>query len=303
MHINRLKFKGIWLLLLICTKVWGDEPLVLDLTTAVTTALNSNRQLLGTLDQVTYAQYGVELAESEFNVQLIPNGRAGFVGGAHAGTGWSVGGGVDVNKKFKTGTQLSIGPTILKTVDHYHTEVRAKVTQPLLRGLGSDYQLSNVLGAKFAMRTAYRNLYIAQVQLIVRTIQALYDIVKAEKILLLDEESYQRISRFYHAAKLKEKIGLSDALDIYRAEIELRHAEDALTGARERLHEAEDLLRDLLALPLDIPIQVDVPVQVTTNQVQLDDAIQLAFDHRMEIEQSEDESDESRRMSKIGKKT
>lgn len=284
------------------SEIHGQEPLLLDLTTSLSKALNCNRQLLGTLDQLTYSQYGVELAESEFNVQIVPNGRGGYVGGGHAGTGWSVGGGVDVSKKFKTGTQLSIGPTILKTVDHYHTEVRAKVMQPLLRGLGSDYQLSNILGAQFALRTAYRNLYIAQIQLVVRTIQALYDVVKAEKILQLSQESFQRIRRFHQAAKLKEKIGLSDALDVYRAELELRHAQDGLTGARERLLEAEDILRDLLALPLDASIKVDVPLQYTPNVVGLEDAIQLALDNRMEVEQSEDERAESRRMSKIAKK-
>lgn len=283
-------------------QICAEEPIILDLTQAVSQALNCNRQLLGTLDQLTYSQYGVQLAESEFNVQIVPNGRAGYVGGGHAGKGFSVGTGVDVHKKFKTGTEISIGPTILKTVDHYHTEVRAKVAQPLLRGLGSDYQLSNIMGAQFALRTAYRNLYIAQVQLVVRTIQSLYEMIKAEKILLLNQESHQRISRFYQAAKLKEKIGLSDALDVYRAEIELRHAEDSLTGSRERLQEAEDLLRDLLALPLDAKIAVNVPLQVTPNTVELEEAIQLAFDHRIEVDQSEDERAESRRMVKMAKK-
>lgn len=283
-------------------QIHGEEPLLLDLTTSISQALNCNRQLLGTLDQLTYARYGVELAESEFNVQIVPNGRAGYVGGGHAGTGWSVGGGVDVNKKFKTGTQLSIGPTILKTVDHYHTEVRAKVSQPLLRGLGSEYQLSGIMGAQFGMRTACRNLYIAQVQLVVRTIQALYEVVKAEKIVRLNQESFERIRRFYQAAKLKEKIGLSDALDVYRAEIELRHAEDGLTGSRERLQESEDLVRDLLALPLDAPIAVEVPLHYTPNSVELEEAVQLALDYRMEVDQSEDERAESMRMSKIAKK-
>lgn len=278
------------------------QPLHLDLPTSITRALNSNRQLLGMIDQLTYAEYGVELAESEFNVQIIPNGRGGFVGGGHAGTGWSVGGGVDINKTFKTGMEISLGPTILKTVDHYHTEVRARVSQPLLRGLGSDYQLSTLLGAKFAMRTALRNLYIGQVQLIVRTIQSLYEIAKAEKIMLLNQESYHRVSHFYKAAKLKEKVGLSDALDVYRAEIELRHAEDGLTSAKERLQEAEDQVRDLLALPLNEPLIVNVPLHYTPIQVKLEEAVQLALDNRIEVEQSEDEGLEGKRASKIAKK-
>lgn len=63
-----------------------EEAMQLDLTSAISQALNGNRQLLGTLDQLTYSEYGVELAESEFNVQIVPNGRAGYVGGGHEGT-------------------------------------------------------------------------------------------------------------------------------------------------------------------------------------------------------------------------
>lgn len=288
------------LYLIISGPLLGQQ--LLDLPTSISMALNRNRQLLGLFDQLSYAQYGVELAEGDFNVQIIPNGRGGYVGGGHAGTGWSVGGGVDIAKTFKTGTQFSIGPTILKTVDHYHTEVRAKVSQPLLRGLGSDYQLSALLGAKYSLRTALRNLYIGQVQLVVRTIQALYDIVKSEKILHIHQDSFDRVSRFYQAAKLKEKVGLSDTLDVYRAEIELRHAEDGLKGAKERLQEAEDTLRDLLVLPFNEIIKVEVPLQYTPNQVGLDQAIDLALNNRIEVEQAEDEGAEGKRSSTIAKK-
>jgi len=300
-------FKKFWITALLAASLLSleagcQEPLLLDLTTSLSQALNCNRQLLGTLDQLTYSHYGVELAENEFDIRIVPNGRAGYVGGGRVGTGWSMGGGIDVNKKFQNGTSISIGPTILKTVDHYHTEVRAKVSQPLLRGLGSEYQLSNLLGAKFALRSAYRNLYIAQVQLVIRTIQALYEVVKAEKNLSLAHESHQRILRFYQTAKRKEQIGLSDAMDVYRAELELRYAEDGLTGAEDRRQESEDFLRDLLALPLDTAIKVEVPMQHTPNDLDLDNAIQLALNNRIEVDQAEDERAESRRMAKISKK-
>jgi outer membrane protein len=278
------------------------NDLVLTLTNAISRVLNSNRQLFNTIENLTRSQYGVDLAASEFNVRMTPNGRAGFVGGGKGRTEYSLGGGVDFNKKFTTGTQISVGPTLLKVGEHYHTEMRALVSQPLLRGLGREYQLSNVLGAQFALRTAYRDLYIAQVQLIIRTIQALYEVVKAEKSLLLNEESYQRVQKFYQAAHLKEKIGLSDALDVYRAEIELRHAEDGFTGAQERLQEAEDVVRDLLALPLDCCIKVDLPLTYTPNTLKLEEAIQAALENRIEVSQSEDQQRENSRLVRIAKK-
>jgi outer membrane protein len=279
-----------------------EECITLTLTEAVSCALNSNRQLLGIVESLTTAQYGIDLAESEFNIGITPNSQASYVGGDRGKPEWMVGGGVEISKKFTTGTLVSVAPSIIKTGKHYLTDIQAMVTQPLLRGLGREYQLANLRGAQFALRAAYRNLYIAQVQLIMRTIQTLYEIVKSEQSLLLNQESYQRIRQFYQAAKLKEKIGLSDALDVYRAEIELRHAEDALKGNRERLEEAKDTLRDLLALPLDTCINIEIPLLYTPHSIDLDKAVEMALNHRIEIDQAQDERRENERLSRLAKK-
>jgi len=138
--------------------------------------------------------------------------------------------------------------------------------------------------------------------LISRTIQGLYEVVKAQKAVFLQEASYQRIKKFYQAAKLKEKIGLSDALDVYRAEIEWRHAEDDLTSSQERLQETEDSLKDLLALPLETCIQVDVPLNYSENNFSLDEALAVALNNRIEIDQADDQWKQNYRLSCIAKK-
>lgn len=278
------------------------DCLVLTLTGSISRALNCNRQLLDTVASLTQAQYGIDLAKSEFNISITPNSQAGYMGGDRGKPGWTMGGGVNFSKKFTTGTLISVVPSVIKTRQHYATEIETTVVQPLLRGLGRDYQLASLRGAQFALRTAYRNLYMAQVQLIMRTIQTLYEIVKLEKSLSLHQESYQRILQFYKAAKLKEKIGLSDSLDVYRAEIELRHAEDAVKGTEERLDETRDLLRDLLALPLDSCIRLEIPILYTPHPVNLDKAIAISLDNRIEVDQSEDEQRESERLSRLAKK-
>lgn len=287
-----------------CQEVTTAEttPLVLNLPNALSQALNYNRQLLGAREGLLQSQYGVDLAHSEFDIQITPNGRVGYVGGGKAGEGWSVGGGIDIRKQFTTGTQLSLGPSVLKFPEHYHTEIKAMIAQPLLRGLGKEYQCSKILGAQFALRTAHRNLYTAQVQLILRTIQVLYEVIKAQKSLLFHQESYQRMCLFYQATQLKEKIGLSDALDVYRAAIELRHAEDGLKSAQERFQECEDIIRDLLALPLNTAIQVDVPLIFTPTLLELPEAMQLAFQNRIELRQSEDQWQENSRLTRLAKK-
>lgn len=275
--------------------------LVLNLETALSRVLQFNRSLLNTAEEVTSAEFGIALAENEFQIHLTPNSRIGYVGGKGE-TGLSAGGGIDISKKWQTGTQLTLSPNLFKINDHYRTEIRALFSQPLLRGLGKDYQLSSLRGAQFGLRMAYRHLYMAQVQLILRTIQTLYEIVKGEKALSLHQESYRRIKQFYQAACLKEKLGLSDSLDIYRAEMEMRYAEESLNLAQERLQEAEDLLRDLLALPLDQPIQVHLPLICTPSSYEMEEAVQIAWQNRMEMDQSEDQLRENQRLSRLAKK-
>lgn len=280
-----------------------EEPcLLLTLESALTRALEYNRQLINAQDNLVQSQYSIELAWNEFDVQITPNSKVGYVGGGSAGPGLSVGGGVDFSKKFQCGTNISLSPSVLKTKEQYHTDLRALISQPLLRGFGRDYQLSGVKGAQFRLRTTARSLYQAQIQLILRTITSLYDIIKAQKTLEISEESHQRINKYYQAAKLKEKIGLSDALDVYRAEIELHHAEDSLTGAQERLQDAEDILRNLLALPLNTCIRVDVPLVYSPSPFQADEAIQLAINNRTEMDQAEDQWRENYRLSSMAQK-
>lgn len=279
-----------------------ENCIVLHLADALSRALNDNRQLATHADQLTRSRYSLELANGFFDLDISPTTRIGYVGGGDLGTGLSVGGGIEVNKNFTNGTRFTVSPLIFKTRDHYRSDVKVLLTQPLLRGLGSEYQLSSVKGALFSLRSAQRNLYNAQVQLIHRTITALYEVVKSQKNLEISRLSYERIQQYNQASKIKEQIGLTDALDIYRADLELRQAEETLTTAKERLQESEDVVRELLALPLNGCIQVDIPLIHTPISLTLEEAIELALENRIEMDQAKDQWQENIRLSRIAKK-
>lgn len=279
-----------------------ESSVVLTLESAISRSLGYNRQIIQISEAAIQAGYGIQLAEREFDLTITPNGQAGYAGGGHAGNGTSLGVGVDINKKWPMGTLVSVSPSISKIAKHYHSDLRVLISQPLLKGFGQDAQLTLAKGAEFAWRTAYRALHTAQVQLTIRTIQALYEVVKAKKAMELNQESYQRVEKFYQAAKLKEKIGLSDALDVYRAEIELRHAQDELISSQERLLDTQDTVRDLLALPLDTIIQVEVPLIYVNDTLSLSEAIEIALQNRIEMDQAEDQLRENYRLSYLAKK-
>lgn len=276
------------------------QEIFLTLEKAYSLALCRNRQIINTEDAAVKAQYQIEIAASEFDVQLKPIGDVGYVGGG-TGSGSAYGVGASINKKSPLGTKININPSLKKAGKKFHASFSTMVSQPLLRGLGYDYNLSHMYGAQFSYRSALRNLFIAQCQLILRTTTCLYEIIKAKKNVELSQESHHRVKKFYQAAKIKAKIGLADPLDLYRAELEMRQAEDSLKSAQERKEDAEDHLRDLLALPMDVPIQLDLPIFYSPLTAQLEEAIGAAIENRVEIDQANDQERESVRLSRVAK--
>lgn len=287
-------------------KVSADQeclPLVLSLENALSLAINQNRALVNSQDQVANSEYQVSIAAADFDLQIRPRGDVGYLGvGGGVGTGGTFGTGMDISKKMPFGTKFVINPFVMRVNKKYRTNINVTVTQPLLRGAGKEYTLSSLRGAEFSYRTATRSFFLAQNQLILRTITTLYEVLKALKSVDINTESHKRVEKFFQAAVLKAKIGLSDTLDVYRAETEMRFAEDTLKSAKDRLQELQDTLRDILALPSDQPIQLELPVIYHPLTLRSDEAVDIALSHRVEIDQAEDLYEENQRLSCIAKK-
>lgn len=281
---------------------FSAESILLSLENALSLAINQNRGLVNAEDHVIHAEYQVSIAEADFDLQIKPRGDVGYVGGGSLGSGATLGTGIDICKKIPFGTKFVINPFIMKVNDKYRSHVNVTVTQPLLRGFGREYNLSSLRGAQFSYRNQARAFFTAQTQLVLRTIVALYDLLKAHKSVILSTESYQRVEKFFKAASLKAKIGLSDTLDVYRAETEMTQAEDALRAAKESLQEKEDVLRDILALPADMLIQLDLPLVYHPLTLEVEESIDIALSNRVEIDQAEDAFEEHTRLSCIAKK-
>lgn len=279
----------------------ADGFVTFDLATAVSRALTSNRQYIGAEDAFQRTELSVDFEKSDFEYKFTPSGQLGMIGGGTAGTGPTIGGGLEVSKRFQQGTRISATPYVYRANKVYNTTLRAYISQPLLRGLGFEYNMARILGAEYSSRTSQRNLYIARIKLVLRVVSAMYEIVKQEEFVRFNQQSYDRLKGYTAAAKLKEKIGLSDSLDVFRAETELRHADDSLTSAQERLQEAYDIFRELLSLPMDLPLRVEVPLLF--HQMDIDDAyaIEVALVDRIEIDQAHDNILENERIVRWAK--
>lgn len=279
------------------------EPvLTLDIPRSFQLVLSAERRMGSAWESVSQSDINLELAESQFDIQWTPKGDAGYIGGDKAGDGITVGTGVEIFKKFNYGTRLSFQPSFMKASHDYNLNLRVMITQPLLRGFGKEITLLPIYGAQYACRNARRTLYQTQIKLMLQTVQGLYEIIKLEVLVKLDTESFDRLQKFCISTKMKEQIGLCDALDVYRAQTELKIAEDTLNQSLERLQDAKDNLRDTLALPLDMEFTVNVPIEFNPVDITFEEAVEAALTNRVEMDQAKDQLSEKLRLVRVEKR-
>lgn len=280
----------------------AQEVFEINLVKGVNLALSAKKRLGQAYGSLQKAEIAATLAGNEFDLKITPKGDAGFVGGGRAGGGMTVATGVELSKKFTHGTRIAFYPSIAKIAKDYLQNLKTSITQPLLRGFGKEYTLSALYGAQFADRTARRSLYLTQVRVIIQAVQAMLEVTKQKTLVEFDRETYERLKKFCISTEMKEKIGLCDSLDVYRAKTELKRAEDALNSSLERFGDAKDTLRETLALPLDLPVEVNVPIEFNPVDISVEEAISTALHNRIELDQVEDQFMETKRLQRIAKK-
>jgi outer membrane protein TolC len=102
-------------------------------------------------------------------------------------------------------------------------------------------------------------------------------------------------------ARIKERVGLTTQIDVYRAEIRIRDAQNSLTLARESLRSAEDRLKITLAIPLEKKIQVDAPLEYKRVEMAEVHAIKTALKNRVKLDQAAGDIQEAKRKAGIAK--
>jgi outer membrane protein TolC len=103
---------------------------------------------------------------------------------------------------------------------------------------------------------------------------------------------------YVETAKVKQKKGFATALDVYRANIQLKQAETLLTSSRSQYLDAKDHLKIILAIPLENEIEVKAPLEYTFTKIDASESISTALQKRVELEEVNDMiSDYERRIS------
>jgi len=273
-----------------------DVSISLTLEEAIEMALQSNRSYLNAVAGLEANELDLQTARADFNPKWAPTARAGVTDETK-----SAGGGIGLQKRFTSGIVAKLLPVIGWEEDEYSSEIGVTLEVPLLRGFGKPVNLDSTLGAQFSLASSRRTLHTRRVNLVLSTVNAVYDIIKQEELVRVAADLVLQLKGHAATAGIREKAGLSTPMDVYRAQIRLKDAEDRLTGNNKALKDAQDRLKLILALPLETDLAVSAPVYFNPLQVDVDDAVETALTHRVELEEDRETVSEALRRAEVAR--
>jgi outer membrane protein TolC len=273
----------------------------LTLDDVIELALDANRSVIGSAYGVESQELSRDMAQSEFEWKLFPQATAGATDNTRR-----IGGGLTAEKKFAAGPIASVSPELFRNYDsdqdeEYGSRLGVSLTVPLLRGFGSEINLSGVRQAQYAVRSTLRSHYLVKVNTVLEAVAAAYNIVQQRRLVDLYQSQSERFQKHAVMAKAREKIGLATPIDVYRAGIQLKDAQNSLNRAQEALRNAGDRLKIVLAAPLDRAIQLEAPMVCEPLDITMSQALETALQHRVELKQADDDIAEAQRISRVSK--
>ncbi len=259
-----------------------EDTMHITLQQAIERALKANRQLTSSLYSIQSRQLALATDESEFDFKYFPVAETGV-----DQNGENVGVGLSLQKKFVNGTTAVISPRYGSVDGRYTGMISLALTIPLLKGRGSDINLDAIHSSQHLLQKAKNSHHSRQEQVVLDTIAAVYNIITQRELEKIYGRSIKRLQKEVESARIKAKVGLAGPLDIYRAEIEVKEAEDNQVFTQSQVMRSKDRLKVLLSLPLQTQISVSAPNVIDKIDISLADAITTAMAKRMELQQIE----------------
>lgn len=275
----------------------APAPSRLSLNQAVEIALENNRSLQRSRLSLASSALNVELQNERFDLKIIPETSIDY--NSADNQYWSAG--VRFYKKTKLGVSGSITPQIEETDGVQRSSVGFMLNVPLLRGLSIDYNLDGVYDSLYALESARRAHYKQQDSLVINTVSTVYGIINRQRQVALLQEQIAKLEVLISLTAVKEKTGLASTMDMYRAELRLKEVQNQLTIAEKQFANNVDRLKTLLGSSMQSDLSVAAPVDYQPVQVNQEEAVAIALNNRIEIEQAVRQSEESKRKMAVAR--
>ena len=280
----------------------GALALEVTLERAVETTLTGQRALRSAQFAAQGEQLGVQTARSAFDLKILPTGSVGHINDSAVttATGNNSSIGVQFSKSFEsTGTQISLGPSYNRSGSDTNTTLTLHIQQPLMRGWDSAVTLDPVRRAEHSYAASQRGLEQTRVNATLETIGAYYGALRDERMQEFAQHQRRRIEEHTAIAESKERSGLIGPMDLLRAKVRLKDAEDAENQARVTVQAAMNRLKRAMDVPLDANISLVQPRDASLDSV---DYEAEALANRIEVVQLRADVDEAMRQADVAQR-
>ena len=237
-----------------------SEAINLDVSEAVETALRENLGLKLKQEDVAFAEGAARAAEGTFDALLSADMGAGetnsvpvsIIGaGEERSAGWNAG----VQKRFSSGTEmdLSWNNSNLDTDSEiylfdpvYNTGVMIGVSQPLLKGLGSEVQMADINSARSQLEARSFLVDSEAADLAATVKNGYWELVFAHQNLDVLQLALKLAERLRDDTSTRIKAGKLASIDLYQPESEVAQREQDLITGERAVGVAEDNLKFLM---------------------------------------------------------
>ncbi len=280
------------------TQISSGRQISLTLDQAVDMALKNNRRLKEFGYSAEGRRISLDAARDIFDIKIEPLSSINYTRKEDDEVKvWEVGG--TVSKKFESGIEVALKPSIGEGSDEYEADVGLSVAVPLAKGFGFESVRDNLHLRKHDLATAARAFHQQRVATVLETVSAVYSSLREQLLIDLYREQLKLLRSHLRLAQIKKRIGLARNMDVYRVEIRIKEVEDTLNLAQERSENALDALKTILALPLDLKLEVDAPMEYNFVVLKPSEAAALALKKRVEIVQGKADILEAERRARV----
>ena len=243
-----------------------DSMPVLTLEECISRALDQNFTLQIQRYTAESATAAVDIADSSFDPTITATARTGVNQQAQPGStldGVTIEGPrsetgnvrVGASKKIVTGATFQASANVLRAKTNsrnsllnpaYDSDLNLSVTQPLLKGFGSEINRSAVLRARLGVERADMD-FKGTVLDVVRNVEtAYYNLAFAREQLAVRVFSRSVAQKLLEENQAKKETGVATDLDVLQAQVGVANADRNVLLAQQRVSDREDALTNLI---------------------------------------------------------
>ena len=277
------------------------EPIVsVTLEDAWRMGLRDGFTIASARDSLRAAEIGVFQARSRFLPKVTPS----FFNGQNE-RGWSIGAsqtlpwlGTEVRADRSTRTYEGILTPAARI-----TDTSVTISQPL-RALGPNASLYDLRNARRAREAQERSLILTKQRYLVEIARAHYQALAQRELLLVAKQSAERSVALRKASEARMEVGLSNKLDVYRAQLSEAQADQSMVSAETSLQGAIERFRFLLGRsPMDPiePAPADIKEPFVEDLGPVDTLVETALASRLDLDEGREQIDDARRAASLSR--